>query len=133
MKPIGPARIEKPRIGNGQDIRSLRLPDGAKPKGGPKMIGVIAKLKIKEGKMDEALNLFKGLLALVRKEEGTLYYTLNRDMADPNMIVVVERYKDMAAFQAHTGTPHFLEFSKKIGIFLDGKLEMNLLEETASR
>lgn len=97
------------------------------------MIGVIAKLKIKEGKMDEALNLFKGLLALVRKEEGTLYYTLNRDMADPNMIVVVERYKDMAAFQAHTGTPYFLEFSKKIGSFLDGKLEMNLLEETASR
>ncbi|MGD0275736.1 MAG: putative quinol monooxygenase [Syntrophales bacterium] len=96
------------------------------------MVGVIAKLKIKEGKVDEALKVFEGLLENVKKEEGTIYYTLNKDMADPNMIVIVERYKDMAAFQTHAGTPHFSAFSKQISAYLDAGLEMILLEEVAS-
>jgi quinol monooxygenase YgiN len=96
------------------------------------MVGVIAKLKIKEGKMDEALKMFKELMEEVKKEEGTIYYTLNKDMADPNMIIVVERYKDMAAFQTHTGTPHFSAFSKRVGGLLEGGLEMALLEEVSS-
>jgi quinol monooxygenase YgiN len=96
------------------------------------MVGVIAKLKIKENKVDEALKMFKELMEEVKKEEGTIYYTLNKDMADPNMIVVVERYKDMAAFQTHAGTPHFSAFSKRIGGLLEGGLEMALLDEVSS-
>jgi quinol monooxygenase YgiN len=43
------------------------------------MISVIAKLPIKEDKMDEAVAAIKELVKDVAKEEGTLFYTLNRE------------------------------------------------------
>jgi quinol monooxygenase YgiN len=96
------------------------------------MLGLIAKLTIKEGKMDEALDLFKGLVADVKTEEGTISYTVNKDTAAPNVIVVVERYKDADALTVHSSTPHFAAFSKQIRGLLDGKMEMSILEEIAS-
>ena len=57
------------------------------------MITVIAKLPIKEGKMDEVLAEFKVLMAEVAKEEGTVLYSLNSEKAKPNTLVVVEEYK----------------------------------------
>jgi quinol monooxygenase YgiN len=43
------------------------------------MITVIAKLPIKEGKMEEALTEIKELMAKVAKEEGTVLYSLNSE------------------------------------------------------
>ncbi|MDD5711976.1 MAG: putative quinol monooxygenase [Smithellaceae bacterium] len=96
------------------------------------MIALIAKLRIKDGSMDDAQTLFRDLIPEVSKEEGTVSYTVNKDMADPNLLVIVERYRDMGSLQAHTGSPSFAAFSKKIGAMMEGKLEMTLLEELAS-
>jgi len=96
------------------------------------MLGLVVKLKIKEGRIEEALGLFKGLVTEVQKEEGTLSYTVNKDAASPNVIVVVERYRDSAALTAHSSTPHFAAFSKQIAGLLDGRMEMSMLEEVAS-
>ena len=38
------------------------------------MVPVIAKLEVKEGKMDEAIEMVRALTAKVAKEEGTLIY-----------------------------------------------------------
>ena len=61
------------------------------------MITVIAKLPVKEGKMDEAMAAFQVLISKVASEEGTVLYSLNRDKANPDVLVVVEQYKDKAA------------------------------------
>ena len=63
------------------------------------MLTVVAKMPIKEGKMDEAVAAFRELIAKVAKEEGTVMYSLNKDKANPNMLVVVEQYKDKAALE----------------------------------
>ncbi|MDO9514619.1 MAG: putative quinol monooxygenase [Syntrophales bacterium] len=96
------------------------------------MVALIAKMKIKEGKMDEATDLFRGLVPKVGKEEGTVGYAVCRDKANPDLLVVVERYRDMEAIQAHSSTPHFKEFSKAVGALLDGKPEISILEEIVS-
>ncbi len=96
------------------------------------MVGLIAKLKIKEGKMEEVIQLFKELIPYVRKEEGTLSYTLNRDGAHPDLLIVMERYRDMAALQAHSASPQFADFVVKSGPLMDGSLEMSILEEIVS-
>ncbi len=70
------------------------------------MITVIAKLPIKEGKMDEVLAELKLLMAEVAKEEGTVLYSLNSEKAKPNTLVLVEQYKDKDAFNFHSSTPH---------------------------
>lgn len=96
------------------------------------MVGLIAKLKIKEGKVEEAIRLFQELIPHVRKEEGTLFYTLNRDSANPNLLIVMERYRDMAALQVHATTPQFADFVVKSGPLMDGSFEMTILEEIDS-
>ncbi len=96
------------------------------------MVALIAKMKIKEGKIDEATDLFRDLVPKVGKEEGTVGYAICRDKANPDLLVVVERYRDMEAIQAHSSTPHFKEFSKAVGALLDGKPDITVLEEIFS-
>jgi len=96
------------------------------------MIGVIATLPIQDKKMDEAIDLIKELMVSVAKEEGTLSYTMNRDKARPNTIVIMERYRDPAALDYHSSTPHFKAFFKGIGAVLAGKPEINVMEEIHS-
>lgn len=96
------------------------------------MVAVIAKMKIKEGKMDEATELFRGLVPKVGQEEGTVGYALCRDSRNPALLVVIERYRDKEAIQAHSSTPHFKEFSAAVAPLLDGKMELSILEEMLS-
>lgn len=96
------------------------------------MIALVAKIPIREGKVDEAIEAIKALMVHVAKEEGTLMYTLNRDKSDPNTLIFLERYKDQAALDAHSSTPHFKEFFAKSAEFIAGRLEMTILEEIHS-
>jgi quinol monooxygenase YgiN len=93
------------------------------------MITVIAKLPIKEGKMDEVLAEFKVLMAEVAKEEGTVLYSLNSEKAKPNTLVLVEQYKDKDAFNFHSSTPHFKEFFTKSAAFIGENPEIVVMRE----
>ena len=70
--------------------------------------------------MDEALKAFGELMPKVASEEGTLMYSLNRDKANPNLLVVVEQYKDKAALEFHSSTAHFKSFFTAAGAFIGG-------------
>ena len=96
------------------------------------MLTLIAKLPVKEGKMDEAKAAFSELIAKVAGEEGTMMYSLNQDKASPNLLVVVEQYKDKAALDFHSSTPHFKAFFAASGAFLGGKPEISVLEQVQS-
>jgi quinol monooxygenase YgiN len=96
------------------------------------MIAVIAKIPVKEEKLNEAVAAFKELMTEVAKEEGTLSYTLNVSKSEPHTLVVMERYKDKEALGAHSTTPHFKAFSAKGAEFFAGKPEILILSELAS-
>ena len=93
------------------------------------MITVIAKLPIKEGKMEEALAEFKALMAEVSKEEGTVLYSLNTEKAKPNTLVLVEQYKDKDAFNFHSSTTHFKDFFAKAAAFIGENPEIVVMKE----
>lgn len=96
------------------------------------MLGLIAKIPVQEGKVEEAIDMLKALMVHVADEEGTLGYTLNRSNKDPNTLVMMERYKDKAALDFHSSTPHFKEFSSRLPAILAGKPEIRVLEEILS-
>ena len=96
------------------------------------MISIIAKIPVKEEKLNEAIEAFKQLIAEVAKEEGTLSYTLNVSQKDPYTLVMLERYKDKESLTAHSSTPHFKAFSAKAGEFFSGKMEIMRMDELAS-
>ncbi len=96
------------------------------------MISVIAKIPVKEGKIEEGIQAFKDLMVHVAKEEGTVTYTMNRAQANPNTLVIMERYKDKAALDAHSASPHFKGFLGKSAGFIGGRPEITVMEEIHS-
>jgi len=94
-----------------------------------KMLTIIAKIPVKEGKMEEALAAFQVLMSKVASEEGTVLYSLNQDKAIPNMLVVVEQYKDKAALEFHSSTQHFKDFFEASDAFIGGQPEMSVMKE----
>jgi len=93
------------------------------------MISVIAKMVVQDGKAEQTAQMLKELIKKVATEEGTLLYSINRKPSDENTFVVMERYKDKEALGAHSATPHFKEFSAKLGEVLAAKPEIMVLDE----
>ena len=96
------------------------------------MISIVAKIPIKEGKVDEAVEAFKQLMKEVAKEEGTLSYTLNVSPKDPSTLVILERYKDRESLDVHSSSPHFKAFGAKAGELFAGRAEIMRMDELAS-
>lgn len=92
------------------------------------MLHVIATLPIKPAKTAEFEALFQTLARTVRdSEKGCERYELCRSVADPNTYVVVERYSDSEALGVHSKTPYFLEFMGKMGEFVAGAPQIDVL------
>jgi quinol monooxygenase YgiN len=96
------------------------------------MLAVVAKIGVKEGKADKLVELLKDILPSVKNEEGTVYYTVNKDRANPNLVVVIEKYKDDAAFQAHSTTPYLAELFAKSAALVEGDMELMMMDEVGS-
>jgi quinol monooxygenase YgiN len=96
------------------------------------MISIIAKIPVKEEKLDQAIEAFKQLIGEVGKEEGTLFYTLNISKSAPHTLVILERYKDKEALKAHSSTPHFASLMGRAGELFSGNPEITIMDELAS-
>ncbi len=93
------------------------------------MIGIVATLKVQDGKGAELEAVFKELAALVRANEpGNIFYQLTKSRADANTYKVLELYKDQDAVAAHSGSAHFKELSPKMGPCLAGRPDVELLD-----
>jgi len=96
------------------------------------MIAVVAKIPVKPEAKEQAIKDMKALMAKVAGEEGTLHYTLNINQNEPDTLVVIERYKDMAALGVHGSTPYFQEFMEKSMSFAAGPPDIAVLDEIHS-
>lgn len=85
-----------------------------------KPFGMTVQFKVKQGQEKAFEEAFAGALAGTRKEPGCLAYYLNRDEEDPTTFLVFERFKNIAALEAHAKTRHVTEAIKKFGPLLDG-------------
>lgn len=95
------------------------------------MIGVMAKLKVKEGQADAFEAVAAKLVAAVNADEpGNLMYRLYK-ADEPNTYVFMERYQDEAALEAHRKAPHYGEHGRKMREFLDGAPEIAIMPEVA--
>ncbi len=92
-------------------------------------IGVIATLKVQDGKGPELEAAFATLAAKVRAgEPGNKLYRLCRSRADANTYVVMELYDDQAAVEAHGKSDHFRAAGPALGACLAGRPEVEYLD-----
>lgn len=98
------------------------------------MIAVIAKLSVREDKVDEFKAAAAEMVKAVREHEvgKTLEYLFCQSASNPTEFVFIERYVDEAAFAEHGKSPHLAAFGGKIAGMLAGRPEIVRLEPLAS-
>ena len=93
------------------------------------MIGIVATLKVLDGKNAEFEAAFSEAMAAVRADEpGNLFYSLVKSRAEPNTYKVLEGYKDEAAIAAHRDSAHYKALGPKVGGCLAGRPDVELFD-----
>jgi quinol monooxygenase YgiN len=93
------------------------------------VIGVIAIIKAQAGKGAEFEAVATELAAKVRENEpGNKLYQLTKSRTEPDTYKVLELYVDQDAVAAHRAAPHFRELGRKMGEFMDGRAEVEVLD-----
>lgn len=93
------------------------------------MIGVVAILRVREGKGPKFEGVFRELAAKVRAEEpGNLVYQLTKSRAEPDTYKVLELYADQDALARHGATDHFRDLGRKMGPLMAGRPEVEYLD-----
>jgi quinol monooxygenase YgiN len=93
------------------------------------MIGLIATLRIQDGKADEFEAVFTELAKQVRANEpGNHAYQLTRSRTEPNTYKVLEIYQDEDALTKHRGSDYIKATGPKFAAFLAGKPEAEYLD-----
>ena len=68
------------------------------------MIILIAKVKVKEGKMDEAVKALKEIVPKIKEAEpGCLVYIPHTVRGEDNAIIFYEKYQDQEALKVRSG------------------------------
>lgn len=88
-------------------------------------IGLIAKLKIQDGKSEEFEAAFRDISAQVLEEPGCNFYACHKT-DDPTVYVVMEQYTDQAAVDAHG--KHLGEIAGALGGLMAGRPEVDHYE-----
>jgi len=100
------------------------------------MIHVIASVRVKPGKRQELLDLFKVNLPKVKEEKGCIQYFPAVDVVtglppqslDQNMVTVIETWESVEALKDHLGTPHMAAFFEKERPLVEGST-IKILQE----
>ena len=96
------------------------------------MIGVVATIKIQNGKERDFEKIAKMLVAEVNlKEEENLYYRLYKK--SKNIYVMLEGYLNRNSLTLHTQTDHYKKYGKSMSEYLDGAPEVIIMDEISSK
>ena len=93
------------------------------------MIGVIATMKIQDGKTADFEAAFSDLAAKVKANEpGCITYQLCKSRTEENTYKVLELYASQEALTAHGQADYFKAAGPKLGAVLAGRPEIEYLD-----
>jgi len=93
------------------------------------MIGLVATIKVQEGKSAEFEQIFRDLTAKVKANEpGCLMYQLTKSRTEPDTYKVLELYRDQDALSTHGGSEYFKAASRQMGACMDGRANLDYLD-----
>jgi len=100
------------------------------------MVYIVVSIRVKEGKLQEFLELFKSILSTVRAEKGCIQYVPVTDMDaglppqtfDKNVVILLEKWESLEALHNHLATPHMAAYFEKEKAFVEGSI-IKVLQE----
>lgn len=96
------------------------------------MIMVIARVRLRADRRDEALALLREVQAASRADDGCLEYGYFTEIADPDSMIAVEEWRDLTALEAHLRTEHVGRLIAALAQFADGAPRIEMREVTGS-
>lgn len=84
------------------------------------MISLMSTLVARPGKEKMLAEFCAQLCKKVQTEEGCLMCIPHVYVEEPQQIVIFEKYKDQAAFEAHAQTPHMQESGQELRRLIKG-------------
>jgi quinol monooxygenase YgiN len=95
----------------------------SKVKDPTKPFALFVTIKAKAGKEKELEAAFAPCIAATKKEAGCLAYELNRDPDEPTTYVMFEKFKNLAALEAHLKQEHTAKLFQAIEPLTDGEIK----------
>jgi len=92
------------------------------------MIHVVASIKVKEGKRDTFLGIFKSNVPAVQAEEGCIAYQpavdfpsgFSSQQVDAQVVTVLETWESLEHLKAHLKAPHMLAYREQTKDLVEG-------------
>lgn len=84
------------------------------------MIIVMGTVRVPVANFDEAKPMMAKVIAATLAEDGCFQYAYSRDVLDPELIHISEKWRDKAAIEAHFGTEHMKVWAQEragVGLF----------------
>ncbi len=86
------------------------------------MVHVIASVKVKTGRVNDFLEIFKSNIPKVIKEKGCIQYLpaididagLPPQVFDEQVVTIIEKWENLEALRNHLETPHMLSHHEKV-------------------
>jgi quinol monooxygenase YgiN len=102
---------------NGMVRRLLQIPATSfRPEREEKaMVIVMGRVKLGAGEIDRLRGDMETQIRATRAEDGCLLYAFSRDVIDPDVLHISERWRDPAALDAHFATPTMAAFNAVLG------------------
>jgi len=90
------------------------------------MLGVVARYRARAGAGDDVAAILAEHVVATRAEEGCLEFDAWRSVENEDEFVLIEKYRDEAAFESHRGSAHFKTY-------IEGQVLPLLIERTWRR
>lgn len=72
-------------------------------------------IKLATGEFDKVADQARAMVAATNEEDGCIHYSFSRDVGDPDLLHIAERWRDGDALGAHGKSAHMAEFNKAMG------------------
>ena len=76
------------------------------------MIQINGTLKLAPDTLSKGREAIVAMVRASRAEDGCIEYGFAQDLTDPDVLYLVERWRDRAALDAHSASPHMAEFRR---------------------
>ncbi len=92
------------------------------------MIIVEGSARIPDGAWADAISAMEAMITASREEDGCIDYAYSRDLLDPNLLRIIERWKDKDALVRHFSEPHMAVFRQALGQVGPQDLEVRMYD-----
>ncbi|MDR1571574.1 MAG: antibiotic biosynthesis monooxygenase [Clostridiales Family XIII bacterium] len=92
-------------------------------------VKVVARERLQSGKKDAALEIFREMVELTRKEKGCIAYSLHESAEDPDVIAMIEAWESQEALKAHLESEHFKRLIPQVGALVAEPSRIEVFKE----